>query len=64
MDTSLRPNGSWPWRWQLDTTLNKIAIVLPPSSLPVNSQFFRPVAIVFMCCSDTLLSIARYPELA
>ena len=32
--------------------------------LPVNSQFFRPVAIVFMRYSDTLLSIARYPELA
>ena len=37
-------------------------LVLPPFSLPVNNQFLRPIAMVFMRCSDTLLSIDRYPE--
>lgn len=45
----------------VDTRLNRIAAVLPPPSLPANSQFLRPRATGFTARSLALLSIDRYP---
>src|SRR5262249_17897769 len=41
--------------------VNSPAAVAPPRSLPVNSQFLRPMAIRFISRSAALLSMAKIP---
>ena len=51
--------GSIPARWQVARTLRNMAAVLPPSSLPKNTQLFRPIATPPIARSVALLSISR-----
>jgi hypothetical protein len=63
--TSLnQAKGSTPARWQEATKLRSTAAVLPPPSLPKNSQLFRPTATPRMARSVALCRLPDYAAFA
>src|SRR5271166_6835733 len=54
-------HASIPCHLQVSVMLYKIAAVVPPSTLPTNNQFLRPIPMPRKPCSPMLLSISKNP---
>ncbi len=54
-------HGSTSSRLHVEVKLIITAAIAPPCGEPMNSQFFRPIAIRFISRSATLLSMSRKP---